>query len=142
MPSLRDLTIERNKSLSQLRARINKANKLSTTEFGAPFLKALDGTVNGHVLQPSPSSDSLSTIEQEISHIEMGEEDQHSHISLQRDQQTVRIGKVSETGDLKAKLASAMEELEKKTDETINSIIRKRLLQNSNYEHDTSTGPG
>ncbi|CAI4060146.1 hypothetical protein SUVZ_04G3990 [Saccharomyces uvarum] len=138
MPSLRNLAIERDKSLSQLRARINKASKLNTGESGAPSLESLDETVSSHVL---PSSDSLSILEQKIIHNEKREEDQQSHISLEKDQRNVRIGKVSETGDLKAKLASAMEELEKKTDETINGIIRKKLLQKSNYEHDTSTGP-
>ena len=46
MPSLRDLAIERNKSLSQLRARINKASELNTGESGAASSEALDGTVN------------------------------------------------------------------------------------------------
>ncbi|CAI4055743.1 hypothetical protein SKDZ_02G2950 [Saccharomyces kudriavzevii ZP591] len=139
MPSLRDLALERNQKLNQLRARINQTSNLKKGEFGtSSYSEASDGSVSDLIHHNVKASNSLDTLGQEIIHSGKQKESQQSYIPLEISQQQRRIDRICETSDLKAKLAPAMEVLEKKTNEKIKGIIRKKILQESNR---TETSP-
>ncbi|EJS44729.1 ntc20p [Saccharomyces arboricola H-6] len=140
MPSLRDLTLERNQRLNQLRARIKQASLQTMGELStSSYPKALDETFNAPALQKVPTFTSLNTLEQKTMHSGKQEEDQPSYTSLEKDQLKARTNDISETSDLKAKLAPVMEVLDKKTNEKIKSIIRKKILQEPSFESDRSS---
>ncbi|CAI4037423.1 hypothetical protein SMKI_02G2980 [Saccharomyces mikatae IFO 1815] len=130
MPSLRDLALKRNERLDQLRIRFNQS---SVTDKGGS--SNLSESVNDSATVRL--SDSCNTLEQETIDGEHNKVQQQSS-DLKKNKQQPNTDRICETSDLKAKLAPAIEVLEKKTNEKIKGIVNRRILQEASYESDSS----
>lgn len=122
MPSLRDLSLQRNQRLNQLRVRINQSSK--TNKSGSSFISSnsLNELTNDIVAQPAQDFNSSSTQESKQ------KKSYRSYIVPQKRGYEQTTSANCETSDLKTKLTPYMEALEKKTNAIIKRIIRKKLL--------------
>ncbi|QHS71749.1 Ntc20p [Saccharomyces paradoxus] len=140
MPFLRDLSLKRNQRLNQLRSRVNqsrKTNEGETSDFVSSDV--LNEPVNDTVAQTAQASKSSNIFEQKTIEERKQKESHKPIIIVQKNEHELRIDKVCETSDLKAKLAPSMEMLEKKTNEKIKGIIRKKILQEPDRDNNNSS---
>ncbi|CAD6599868.1 HN1_G0015970.mRNA.1.CDS.1 [Saccharomyces cerevisiae] len=139
MPSLRDLSLERNQELNQLRARINQLSKTGKKEaYNFVGSNISNEPVYDTVIQTGQSSNATNSFVQETIQKTKQKESGQPYIIPQKNEHQRNIDKICETSDLKAKLAPIMEVLEKKTNEKIKGIIRKRVLQEPDRDNDDS----
>ncbi|CAI4278157.1 CFF_collapsed_G0003770.mRNA.1.CDS.1 [Saccharomyces cerevisiae] len=90
------------------------------------------------VIQTGQSSNATNSFVQETIQKTKQKESGQPYIIPQKNEHQRNIDKICETSDLKAKLAPIMEVLEKKTNEKIKGIIRKRVLQEPDRDNDDS----
>lgn len=140
MPSLRDLSLERDQELNQLRARINQLGKTGKEEANDFVgLNISNEPVYDTVI---PKQDRALTqrivLYKKLFRRRNKKRSGQPYIIPQKNEHQRYIDKVCETSDLKAKLAPIMEVLEKKTNEKIKGIIRKRVLQEPDRDNDDS----
>ncbi|CAI4266537.1 ASN_HP2_G0003570.mRNA.1.CDS.1 [Saccharomyces cerevisiae] len=130
MPILRNLALERNRKINELRGRIDTVNKRNDTKYSRSSCSEIsDKSLDNLALGTVQSSGFIYSLEQEIIDEEEPKKNRY---------QQPGTNKICETSDLKTKFAPYTEMLEKKTNKKIKEIIRKKMLLLA-YPNDNSS---